>query len=117
MWTTDVPGLVAAAQILRPCQPDVVPLLEAEYTTSSIGPSDPESTWHIHVWSFIRPALQPALAGRARSAYPIPEGCNYWQHSEGTVWSRHTGRGAEHLWRWDGREAELLEEAFTHWAT
>ena len=97
LWTSDMPGLVAAAQILRPDQADVVPLLGAEYTTSSIAPADPELTWHIHVWSFIRPALPPDLARRARSAYPIPAGCSYWLHSEGTCWAPNTGRGAEHL--------------------
>jgi len=25
--------------------------------------------------------------------------------------------GVEHLWKWDGKRPELLEEAITHWAT
>lgn len=31
------------------------------------------------------------------------------------MWALNSGRGVDHLWRWDGGEAGLLEEALTHW--
>jgi hypothetical protein len=67
------------------------------------------------VWSVFRPVPAPEFEARARSHYPIPAGCSYWQHSEGTVWAQRAGRDVDHLWVWDGRKAELLEEAFTYW--
>jgi len=34
-------------------------------------------------------------------------------HSTGDLWGENCDVFGEHLWRWDGHEMELLEEAFS----
>jgi hypothetical protein len=33
------------------------------------------------------------------------------------MWAVNAGRGVDHLWGWDGRKPELLEEAMSHWVS
>lgn len=114
VFTSDVPGLVAAQEIVGPDHERVIYLLEDEFSAAPSGVADPEYKRHIHFWSLFRPAVKPAFAAEAQAKHPIPAGCSYWQHSEGTVWAVNAGRFADHLWRWDGHEPELLEEAMSH---
>jgi hypothetical protein len=115
VFTSTVPGLVAAQDIIGPNHERVVYLLEDEYAAMPAPLADPEYKWHVQFWSFFCPDIEPEFAAEARAKHPIPVGCGYWQHSEGTLWAVNAGRGIAHLWRWDGHEPELLEEAMSHW--
>lgn len=115
VFTSDVPGAVAATEILGPEHERVVILLDEEYAGGRARVADPGYVRHVHVWSRFLPEPEPDFATRARARHPIPATCSYWQHAEGTMWAPNAGRGVDHLWRWDGREPELLEEALTHW--
>jgi hypothetical protein len=115
VFTSDIPGLVAAQGIVGPEHERVVYLSEDEFAAAPARASDPQYRWHVHVWSFFRSEVEPAFAAQARAQYPIASGCCYWQHSEGTMWAVRAGRGVDHLWRWDGDKPELLEEAMSHW--
>ena len=64
-----------------------------------------------------RDQIDTEFQQQAEEQFPIPQGSSYWQHSEGTIWAQLAGRGGDHLWKWDGNEPELLEEAFTQWVT
>jgi hypothetical protein len=90
-------------------------LLQDELDTFLRQVEDPGYRWHVHAWSVFPEVVAPAFEAKARAKYPIPDGCSYWQHSEGTMWAVNAGRGVDHLWRWDGLTPELLEEALTHW--
>jgi hypothetical protein len=114
VFTSTVPGLVAAQEIVGPDHERVVYLLEDEYAGVPAPVADPEYKWHVQYWSFFRPEVEAGFAAAARAKHPIPAGCSYWQHSEGTMWAVNAGRGADHLWRWDGHKPELLEEAMSH---
>lgn len=111
VFTSTVPGLVAAREIVGPDHERVVYLLEDEYAALPPSLADPEYKRHAQFWSFFRPEVEPGFAAEARAKHPIPATCSYWQHSEGTMWAVNAGRGADHLWRWDGHKPELLEEA------
>ncbi len=115
IFTSDIPGLVAAQEVIGQGATQIGFMLEEEYASSALLRTTPEFRHHIHIWSFFRPVVEPVFETKARVKYPLPKGCVYWQHNEGTMWADHAGRGAEHLWRWDGHELELLEEAFSHW--
>jgi hypothetical protein len=117
VFTSDVPGLIAAREIVGPDHERVVYLLEDEFAAAPPRVTDPEYKHHVHFWSFFRPELEPGFAAQARAKHPIPAGCSYWQHSEGTMWAVRAGRGVDHLWRWDGDKPELLEEAMSHWVS
>jgi hypothetical protein len=115
VFTSDIPGLVAAQEIVGPDHERVVFLLEEEYKAAPLLAADPNYKRHAHVWSFFRPEVEPGFAAKARAKHPIPDGYSYWQHSEGTMWAVNAGRGGDHLWRWDGHKPELLEEAMSQW--
>ncbi len=62
------------------------------------------SVWHRNMpdqWDF--PQLGP--------------GQSYWIHEEGFALTDGVGRGAQHLWRWDGEEFELVDEMTTAWSS
>ncbi|TVR92458.1 MAG: hypothetical protein EA416_07330 [Trueperaceae bacterium] len=115
VFTSDVPGLVAAREILGDDHELVICLLEEEFADAPARAADPGYVRHVHVWSRFLPELEREVAAAARAQHPISASSSYWQHAEGTMWAPNAGRGVDHLWRWDGREADLLEEALTHW--
>lgn len=115
VFTSDVPGLVAAEELLGSDHERVVFLLEEEFADAAPRAADPGFVRHVHVWSRFLPDLERDFAVAARTKHPIAAQDSYWQHAEGTMWAPNAGRGVDHLWRWDGREPELLEEALTHW--
>jgi hypothetical protein len=115
VFTSDVPGLVAAREVVGPDHERVVYLLDDEFAAAPARAADPGYKHHVHFWSFFRPEVEAGFAAEARARHPIPADCSYWQHSEGTMWAVTAGRGADHLWRWDGHTPELLEEAMSRW--
>ena len=117
VFTSDIPGLVAASEILGANHERAGFLLEDEFDSLLRQVEDPNYCWHVHVWSVFRKVIAPTFEAEARTKYPIPDGSTYWQHSEGTMWAVNAGRGGDHLWRWDGQTPELLEEALTHWVS
>lgn len=108
VFTSNVPGLVAAQEIVGPDHERGVYLLEEEFAAAPAHLADGEYKCHIRFWSFFRAEPEPAFAARARAKYPLADGGSYWQHSEGTMWAVNAGRGVDHLWRWDGQQAVLL---------
>ena len=115
VFTSDLPGLVAAQEILGSEHELVTCLLEEEFADAEVRAADPGYVRHVHVWSRFLLELEPDFAAVARSRHPIRSGDRHWQHTEGTMWAPNAGRGVDHLWRWDGSEPELLAEALTHW--
>lgn len=117
VFTSDVPGLLAAQEIIGPHHERVVYLLKEEFAALSLRQADREFKHHVHVWSYFRSEPESEFVAQARSMHPIPERCSYWQHVEGTMWAMRAGRGGDHLWKWDGRKPELLKEAISHWVS
>jgi hypothetical protein len=115
VFTSDIPGLIAAQEIVGEDHERVAFLLDGDY--APLREADPDYRWHVHFWSFFQPKVDPAIEREAGAKYPLPKGCAYWQHSEGTMWAANAGRGVNHLWQWDGSEPTLLEEAFSHWVS
>ncbi|NJK93489.1 MAG: hypothetical protein HC904_17745 [Blastochloris sp.] len=114
VFTGEEPGLVAAQHILRDESERVVYLHRDEYDTWEKGHPDPKFRWHIHTWSYFG-SLDGEMGKRAREKYPLKDSETYWIHIEGTNCGELFGRGAEHLWKWDGEKPTLLEECFNRW--
>ncbi len=116
VFTSNVPGLVAARELIGPDHERVLYLKEEEFADAPADLADPAYHWCIHFWSYFG-EVKPSLEAEARIKYPIPTGSIYWQHIEGTMWGINAGRGGDHLWCWNGHEPELLEEAISTWVS
>jgi hypothetical protein len=113
VFTSEQPGVVAANEILKASPPTIVFLYPDEFTRWTESHPDPEYRWHVHTWSFFAP-LDP-MTGQRAARYPLAAGETYWLHKEGTMCGPLFGRGGDHLWKWDGENATLLEEGFNQW--
>jgi len=113
VFTSNMPGLIAAREILGPDHERVICLLEREFAGSPAQLADPSFKHYLHFWSYFRSELDPQLADEAKAKYPLPPECRYWQHTEGTLWADNAGQEVDHLWCWDGHQPKLLEEAMS----
>lgn len=113
VFTTSLPGLVAAQEITPSPPNNVVSLLHDEFTVWERRSPLDTFTFHVHHWSYFgRP--DRALLARAQEAYPGVEAVEYRVHSSGDLWGEQCGAENTHLWRWHGNDMELLEEGFSH---
>ena len=112
VFSSDVAGLVAAEEILDPRAAKTVLCLRTEEYEEWVSSHDDEFRYHLHVWSAFRVPPEKGLLAKARLRFKLAAGEELWQHSEGTIWAPLAGQAADHLWKWDGHEPVLLEEAF-----
>ena len=112
VFTTDLPGLVAAQSIIPAPSDDFVSLLHKEYEEWDRQHAVDEFTFHVHHWSYFR-GLEKELLTQASEAYPSVSVDEFRIHSSGDLWGKRCGVFGDHLWRWDGEKMELLEEAFS----
>ena len=115
VFTSNIPGLLAAQEIIEVDSQEIIYLHEKEFQDWLKKNPDPEFKWHVHFWSFFRDPVDKKFASKYKKAYPLNKELFYWQHSEGTMWGALAGRGGDHLWQWDGVEPKLLEEGFQSW--
>ena len=115
VFTSESPGLVAAREILRKGPANIVSLFPNEFSDWLNDHPDPDYRWHIHTWSFFAP-VDVETAKKAEK-YHCSEGESLWLHKEGTMCGQLFGRGGDHLWKWNGREPELLEEGMNQWVS
>lgn len=112
VFTTSIPGLVAAQEIVPEPSDKMVYLLHTEFEEWEKEHPVDEFTFHIHHWSYFR-NIDQELLSRAQEAYPEVSAEEYCIHTSGDLWGELCGVEGEHLWRWNGQEMEFLEEAFS----
>lgn len=110
--TSDMTGLLAAHEIIPESSENIVHLLHTDYEQWEQQYPVDEFNFHIHHWSYFRELDQELLA-RAKEAYPSEEVDGFRVHTEGHLWGKNCGAFGDHLWRWNGAELELIEEAFS----
>jgi len=115
IFTSNMPGLVAAQEIVGDANERIVYLLEREFEDWQAHDSDDSYKWHVHFWSAFQVAIEPEFQKKAIQKYPSGDKGAFRQHSEGTMWAVRAGRGVDHLWKWQIGAPELLEEAFSSW--
>lgn len=115
VFTSNQPGLVAATEIIRGMRHQIACLFPEEFSSWLKKHPDPDNRWHVHTWSYFTP-LDKEIVKLAK-AYPIAPGECYWLHKEGSQCGNLFGRGGDHLWKWDGHEAVLLEEGIRQWVS
>jgi hypothetical protein len=110
---SDLPGLLAAREIIHPKSITRSALTEDEYQTFLSAFPDPEYRRHVVFRNMFLALQDPELLARVRREHPIPAGEQYWMHKEESVMGKLFSRTTFHLWRWDGERYDLLAEAFT----
>jgi hypothetical protein len=113
VFTSDSSGLVAAREILSKGPANIVFMYPDEFTEWLKKNPDSDYRWHIHTWSFFGPVDEETE--KEAEKYQCSEGESLWLHKEGTMCGNLFGRGGDHLWKWNGRDAELLEEGMNQW--
>lgn len=115
VFTSEQPGLVAAREIIEDASDTIVFLRPAEFSEWLKDHPDKEYCWHVHTWSYFAPL--GAETEKKADEYILEAGESYWLHKEGTMCGQLFGRGSDHLWKWNGKEPELLQEALDQWVS
>lgn len=113
VFTTSVPGLVAAREILQSPPENLVYLRHSDFEEWTEEHPVDSFTFHIHHWSYFQSASQE-LSNWASEKYPQIATEEFRIHTSGDLWGERCGVEGHHLWRWDGQSMELVEEAFSH---
>jgi len=113
VFTSNMPGLVAAKEIIRQPSDNLVYLMHEEFEEWSQNNIVDEFVFHIHHWSYFR-QIDEDLLRQAQENYPDVLEESYRIHVTGDLWGDRCGVQGEHLWSWNNEEMQLLEEAFSH---
>ena len=116
VFTSSLPGLVAAREIPQKKNPTLVSLYPDELSDFLQSFPDNEYRYHTHIWSHFLEELDYETKKNA-ARYPINDTEKYWLHVEGIMRGQRFGRGNEHLWSWNGSQTKLLKKSFLHWAS
>ena len=113
VFTTTMPGLVAARELFKPFA-KLLFLLPHEWEawTHVESRADSEYEFHVHHWSEMH-MMKDDKAEYAQQQFPEADLKTLRLHEEGSLFGPLAGTGAAHLWQWNGRELELLEEEFS----
>ena len=114
VFTSSVPGLIAAKDAIGTGHEQVVLLLENEYDASPCGEEGTEDDFYRHFWSTVdtEAELDPEYVAGLRAEHPIPDGCSYWRHCEGSYSGPMASHWVAQLWCWDGGTATMIEGAW-----
>jgi hypothetical protein len=113
VFTTSIPGLVAAQEIIKAPIEDLVYLLHHEFEQWEIQHPVDEFSFHIHHWSYFQSTIDRELLALAQVRYPQIDRAEFRIHSSGDLWGEGSGVGEHHLWRWNSKEMQLIEESFS----
>ncbi len=115
LFITDVPGLIAGRELMNTDTDQALIVLKDHWRAFLETPGeDPDEDFrrHYEFWSVWHQELPQTWEITA----PDPNG-EYWVHEEGFALADGAGRGAQHLWRWDGQTMVMEEETMTSWAS
>ncbi len=112
LFITDLPGAVAGQELLQQDTDHAFCILKDEWSAwLSQEDTDHDEPYfnHYEFWSVWHQDIH--------SEWELDEleGAEYWVHEEGFALAPKAGRGAQHLWKWDGEEMHKVQEAITSW--
>jgi hypothetical protein len=110
-----VPGLVAASDMMPARQKRVFYFKEKAFNRFYERHPDPKFLWHVTYASYFMEDLDAGVLAKAQGRYQIADGERYWLHRETSMLGELFGRGMDHLWKWDGEKATMLEQGFNTW--
>jgi len=112
VFTSTEPGLVAAHRILQGQSLAFCCLPPEEYRLWMQLHPDINFQFHVHFWSHF--VEHPDITN---CRFSISTDEQYWLHTEGMMCGPKFGRGADHLWKWDGKQPVLLKKNYTQWTS
>lgn len=112
VFTTSMPGLVAAKEIIPASEKRIACLLDKEFEAVLQKLPDENCQYHVQKWSHFE-KLDPEELERAKEKHPgiAPE--EFRIHVAGQYFGRNCGSSLNHLWRFTSEgEMKLVEEGF-----
>lgn len=113
LFISDEGGLQAAKTLMDLDSEQAMAILKEEWRAFLESPGVDEDEEFIHHYQFWSVWHQNVPANW--DVPPLEPGFAYWIHEEGFALADGVGRGAQHLWRWDGKELTLLKEVMSSW--
>ena len=110
---TDMPGLVAADEILEGEHEKIVWGLLKDF--EPLFKKDQDNVFHVRLHSYFSPTDVRQLSEDLVKKHKITADEEYYDHHDTSIMGSLFARGVVHLWRWDKRELQLLEEAYQTW--
>lgn len=113
--TTSAVGIAAAEEMLA-STPELaaladgrlVAVTELEYRLWCMRSPDEPFSHHVNLWNWVKTAVPRQRWGEF-AAHPLAAGEAYWLHRTGRAGAGPLDARACHLWKWNGRQAVLLE--------
>ncbi len=112
LFLTDQAGAAAAQELIDLDNPVALVLLKEEWLAWNEDESkndDDDLFFHYELWSAWHQNLPQEWEFERNPKL------EYWVHEEGFALADLLGRGAQHLWTWDGEKLQLVEETMTSW--
>ena len=113
LYISDVAGYWAAEELMDTDTPQAFRILKEEWRAFLEQPDTDEDEKFIHhyqFWSVWHTNIPDTWEGPE-----LDPDWEHWVHEEGFALADRAGRGAQHLWRWDGEEFEIVEQELTSW--
>lgn len=114
VFITDLPGAVAGYEIIQPDSERALTILKDEwraYLSDASNDEDAQYDRHYEFWSVWHQELH------SEWELDEPEHGEYWIHEEGFALADQAGRGAQHLWIWNGTAMQKVQESITSWVS
>jgi hypothetical protein len=112
VFTSSCTGLMAAEILSGKMSLKMTSLYPDEYRKWLQKHPDTNYQYHIHLWSHF--IANPDIGN---SLYSLNTNEHYWLHTEGIMCGLKLGRGAEHLWKWGGKQPVLLKKNYAQWTS
>ena len=110
---TDVVGAVAFGELVDRHSDRAICVFQSEWRSFlEQEDADDEFECHYEFWSAWHRELDPRW-----EVGPAAPGHQLWVHEEGLALALGVGRGAQHLWAWDGRTMTLQEQGISSWSS
>lgn len=102
-------GLPAAIEFFRDAPAVILDESEKQRWFDDAGRLGPDATWWFSfAWWILRDSVSEEFKQFVLNRHPLPEGCTHWMTHCG--WTGVGGSQIHSLWRWNGVQAELVED-------
>lgn len=122
LFITDLPGAVAAGELMQADSEHAFCILREEWRAwlaDEAREQDAAFLEHFEFWSVWHQEIHPEWEFDSGLDFEelTQDGAEFWVHEEGFALAPNAGRGAQHLWLWDGAEMKKVQEAITSWTS
>ena len=110
-----MPGLLASQEIIGDKKAPVVWGLPEDFDSFEV--QDEENIFHVEFRSLFEKLESDADTKELMKLHPLKPNESYFVHTVESVMGPLFARGVKHLWKWDEKNLELLEEAWQSWVS